>query len=165
MIVPTAAQMLKTVERTIASVLQPELTTQNARSAAATVGHMLRIATLRVEVEGQLLHDERAALNELLPRVAQWLVAHGRSVDPAIAARPPFDPTVYPSLGMMAADVGALRQGVCAGLAALRAATAESGCDASGSTLLEDLRGTIARQLEQEGRFIDPATQGFGPRR
>ncbi len=161
MIVPTAAEMLKTVERTFETVIKPELASTTTRSAAATISHMLRIATLRIETEGQLLHDERARLNELLPRIAAWLKARGKDSRPAISDRPALDETVYPSLALMAEEVGALRQGVCEALDALQ----ETGCDSEGEQLLDELKGYIAWQLDQEGKMIDPATLGNGPRR
>jgi hypothetical protein len=161
MIIPTAADMLKSVETTFETVIKPDLTSTATRSAAATVGHMLRIATLRIETEGQILHDERLRLNGLLPQIAAWLATSGQPVTAAIAARPALDAAIYPGLAIMAAEVGALRQGVCDALAALQGRT----LDTQGERLLSELHGYIAWQLEQEGRMIDPATIGHGPRR
>ncbi len=161
MIVPTAADMLKTVQATFDSVIGPDLGSTATRSAAASLGHMLRIATLRIETEGQILHDERARLNDLLPRVAAWLGREGHVVAVAIAARLPLGDDFYPSLAIMAGEVGALRQGVCDALEALQGAT----LDVAGDRLLSELHGYIAWQLEQEGTMIDPATIGHGPRR
>lgn len=161
MIVPTAADMLKSVQTTFESMIKPDLGNTATRSAAASVGHMLRIATLRIETEGQILHDERSRLNALLLRVATWLSSEGQTVPASIAARPRLAENVYPSLAIMAGEVGALRQGVCDALEALQNLT----LDAAGNQLLSELHGYIAWQLEQEGKMIDPATIGHGPRR
>jgi hypothetical protein len=153
MIIPTAADMLKTVQATLESVIKPDLTSTGTRSAAASAGHMLRIATLRIEVEGQILFDEAAKLRELLPRVQAFL---------GDGALPPVrDTSVYPSLALMAAEVGTLRQGVCDALEALQGRD----LDAEGTRLLSELHSYIAWQLEQESKMIEPATIGHGPRR
>lgn len=153
MIIPTAADMLKTVADTFEKVLKPDLTSTSTRSSAATVGHMLRIATLRIEVEGQILLDEERKLRDLLPHVQAYL---GKGMLP-----PARDTSLYPSLALMAAEVGALRQGVCDALEALQGRD----LDAEGKQLLSELHSYVAWQLEQEGKMIDPATIGHGPRR
>lgn len=153
MIIPTAAEMLKTIEATFETVIKPDLTNTGARSAAASVGHMLRIATLRIEIEGQILHDEVIKLRELLPRLCAFL---GKGELPPLR-----DNSIYPSLALMAAEVGALRQGVCDALDELQGRD----LDAKGARLLVELNSYIAWQLEQESKMIDPATIGHGPRR
>jgi hypothetical protein len=161
MIVPTAAEMLKTVERTFEGVIKPDLSSTATRSAAATIGHMLRIVTLRVETEGQILHDERARLNALLPQARAWLTGQGGKVSDSIASRPPLGDTIYPSLAIMAEEVGALRHGVCDALEAMQGRS----LDDEGTRLLAELHTYIAWQTEQEGKMLDPATVGQGPRR
>jgi hypothetical protein len=161
MIIPTAADMLKTVEQTFENVIKPDLSTTATRSAAATLGHMVRIATLRIETEGQILHDERSRLNAMLPQIAAWIASLGQPVASTIAARPRFSDDVYPSLAIMAAEVGALRLGVCDALEALQ----NCDLDTEGKRLLAELHTYVAWQLEQEGKMIDPATIGHGPRR
>jgi hypothetical protein len=161
MIVPTAAEMLKTVERTFENVIKPDLSNTGTRSAAATVGHMLRIAALRIETEGQILHNELMRLNVLLPKVATWLSSQAQTAPSTLAARPPLGSDIYPSLAIMAVEVGLLRQGVCDALEVLQGLE----LSAEGEQLLEDLHDYIAWQLEQEGKMIDPATIGHGPRR
>lgn len=161
MIVPTAADMLKTVAQTFESVIKSELTNTATRSAAASVGTMLRIATLRIETEGQILHEERLKLNALLPQVAAWLSGEGRAIPASIASRPRLAEEVYPSLAIMADEVGVLRQGVCDALEALQGLN----LNATGRQLLTDMHAYVAWQLEQEGRMIVPATVGHGPRR
>jgi hypothetical protein len=154
MIIPTAADMLKTVERTFESVIKPDLSSTAIRSAAATVSHMLRIATLRVETEGQILHDEALRLRELLTRVEGWLGGSSNFDEKR-------DPSVYPSLAIMAEAIGTLRQAVCDALEALQGRA----LDAEGAQLVAELHSYIAWQLEQESKMIDPATIGHGPRR
>jgi hypothetical protein len=153
MIIPTAAEMLKTVEATFETVIKPHLTDSGARSAAASVGHMLRLATLRIEIEGQILHDEVAKLRALLPRLYSFL---GEGILP-----PPRNNSVYPSLALMAAEVGALRQGVCEALDGLQGRELNE----EGVRLLSELNSYISWQLDQERKMIDPATIGHGPRR
>lgn len=161
MIVPTAADMLKSVQTTLECVIKPDLGSTTTRSAAASVCHMLRIATLRIETEGQILHDERLRLNALLPQVADWLSSEGLTIPASIAARPRLAEDVYPSLAIMADEVGLLRQGVCDSLEILQGTT----LDATGHQLLTDMLAHVAWQLEQEGKMIAPATVGHGPRR
>ena len=161
MIVPTAAQMLKTVQHCFDAEIRPDLSSTATRSAAATISHMLRIVTLRIETEGQLLLDEGLRLDALLPRVRGWLVGKGLPAAASIAAVPPIAPGTYPSLALMAERTGCLREGLCDALETLQAAE----LDAAGMALLDELRGMVAWQIEQEGRMIDPGTIGHGPRR
>lgn len=161
MITPTAAEMLKSAERTFETVIKPDLHSTSTRSAAATIGHMLRIVALRIESEGQILHDESAKLGALLPHVAEWMRTQDLPVPSSLSAVPTRDPAIYPSLAVMAAEVGALRQGVCDALDMLQS----HDLDSDGAALLQQLHEYVAWQLAQEGRMIDGATIGSGPRR
>lgn len=161
MIVPTAAQMLRNAGHVFDTEIRPELASTAARSSAATISHMLRIAALRIEVEGQLLHEERLRLDALLPRLRAWLEGRGLAAADSIAASPPLAADVYPGLDVMAGLVGTLRAGLCDALETLQAGPR----DDAGEALLAQVRDHIAWQLEQEGRMIEPATIGHGPRR
>lgn len=161
MITPTAADMLKTVQHSLETVIKPDLQSTATRSTAATMGHMLRLATLRIEKEGQILHGEMQRLNALLPRLRAWLLAHKVTAPTTIDARPALNQATYPSLAIMADEVGALRQGVSDALLAMQGLN----LDSEGAALLEELNIYIAWQLEQEGKMILPATLGKGPRR
>jgi hypothetical protein len=165
MIVPTAAQMLKNAERTFETVIKPDLQTTSTRSAAATIGHMLRLCVVRIENEGQILFDEVARAKALLARVQPYMAQIdeqmlAQKLAQLLAARQ-RDAAIYPSLALMAEDVGRLRQGVCDALEILQSRR----LDAQGDALHEELRAYVAWQLDQEFRMIEPATAGFGPRR
>lgn len=153
--------MLASIVHTFDAVIKPDLTSTTTRSAAATIGHMLRVVIRRIDDEGQMHYDERSRLNDLLPRVAEHLQAHGRPVSPAIAARPALDPAIYPAPAIMAAEVGALRQGVCDALEQFQGGQRDS----HGDALYTELTDYIAWQLARESEIFEAACMGLGPRR
>jgi hydrogenase maturation factor HypF (carbamoyltransferase family) len=79
MLLPTSVDLLRCVERTLETVIVPKLNGLGERSAAATMGHMLRYVALRIEKEGQILADEIEVLRPLLSQVDAHLASLPRS--------------------------------------------------------------------------------------
>lgn len=170
MINPTAAQMLRMIEATLVDVVEPAVTTTNARSALATIGHLLRHVTLRIEREGQLLTDDIAALLVLLDGLTAYLTAAGdadqaRAVADAVARAAPPPADLYPSLGHMAERAGVLRQAVQDVLTHLQAQRDARSGDPAYVEAREAIRSYLAAQLRGEAQLIHPAYEDKGPRR
>ena len=166
-LLPGVTDIVRNVREVTRDLLAPALAGDSERSAAATIDHMLRYAERLIEHQGQALLDEEARLKALLPSVADWLAARPESAPLAGAIRATLaharDPAVYPTLGMMADDVALLRQHVCDALLALQQLGDARG--AEGEAVHAGLRAYIRWQLEEEGRLVEPAFLGHGPRR
>jgi len=171
MLLPTSVDVLRCVERTLETVIAPTLTGTEPRSAAATMGHLIRHVVLRIEHEGQMLFDDIGVLRPLLMQVESYL--KGRPADDgeaarvregiaAVLARPPSS-TGYRDVASLAAEVSALRQSVCDALAFVQAQKPDGTGPAA--AVHEALKRYIAWEIEQESQLIDPAFEGFGPRR
>lgn len=168
MLVPTTTEVVRCVRETLDQVLTPALTGDMARSAAATMSHMLAFVEQRIEHEGQALLDEIGRLTALFGRAVDWLdtQSNARSLRSAIEASlaETPDPSVYPSLDLLAQRVAVRRQHVCDLLERLQIASAEDRGEA-GDALHQSLRDYIAWQLAEEGKIVEPAFVGRGPRR
>lgn len=170
MLLPTSVDLLRCVERTLQNVIAPALTDTKERSAAATIGHMLRHVVLRIEHEGRLLFDDIGVLRTLLLEVDEFLA--GRPADDAAAARirsgiaaglaRPQNPVGYRDVASLTEEVSALRQCVCDALSYVQTQT--TGSDAA-TAVHEAIKHYISWELGQESQLIDPAFEGFGPRR
>jgi hypothetical protein len=167
MIHPTCAEVLATIQTGFDEQIVPHLHDNEARSAAATIGHLLRHVALRIADEGQILHDDVARLEALLARIADWLEQVGEGEPSAIRAvvidRVP--PEAYPSLAVLADRALALRGVLVAAQEALHRLAATHGSDPVYGELRQAVRDYIAAQLADEARLIAPAFQGKGPRR
>jgi hypothetical protein len=171
MLLPTSVDVLRCVERTLETVIVPKLTGLGERSAAATIGHMLRHVALRIEHEGQMLSDEIGMLRPLLAQVETYLgtlprddggAARLRADMTALLARQ-FGSGGYRGVASLAEEVSELRQSVCDALEFVqRQAPGQTG---PAGKLNEALQRYIAWEIEQEAKIIDPAFEGFGPRR
>lgn len=172
MILPTAVDVLRCVERTIETVIAPALTDTAERSAAATIGHLLRHVALRLEREGALFATEISQLRPLLTEADLVLqrdfarsadVSEARIAIAAALAEPPAAAQGYRDPASMGAEVTALRHGVCATLELIQ--RHEASLPAAARALHESLKRYIAWELDNESKLIDPAFEGFGPRR
>lgn len=169
MINPSAAQIVRNIETVLVDIVEPAVTTTAARSALATIGHLLRHVALRIENEGQVLDDDIASLLPLLDHLSAYLDAAGdqtqaRAVAAAIRrAEPPADR--YPSLAIMAERAGILRQAVQDGLQHLQQKRPERGQDADYLAVRAAIRDYLAQQLRGEAQLIHPAFEDKGPRR
>ncbi|HKT73174.1 MAG TPA: hypothetical protein VJQ47_09805 [Steroidobacteraceae bacterium] len=173
MLRPTSIDVLRCIGRTLDTMIVPALNGVAERSAAATIGHLLRHVTLRIEHEGRILHDEIVMLRPLLAQARDYLQARGAgdpeatrvgaSVERALSATAPTSSGEYRDVGSLADEVWALRQGVTDALQYVLARKS-GGADAT-AKLHDAIETYMAWQLERESELIDPAFEGFGPRR
>jgi hypothetical protein len=171
MLRPTSIDVLRSISWTLDSVIAPALTGVAERSAAATVGHLLRHVSLRIEHEGRLLHLEIEKVRPLLAQVDAYLstlppddteATRLRVLIKSTRARPQ-SPNGYRSVENLADEVWALRQSVSDALAFIQMRESD-GAD-SAAAVHAALTTYIAWQIQQEAQLIDPAFEGFGPRR
>lgn len=169
MLLPTSVDVLRCVERTLRTVIEPALTGVAERSAAATIGHLLRHVALRIEREGAMLFTEIAKLRPLLADAASSLPADTESVRvrdsiaAALARARLVDSKGYRDVASLAEEVITLRQSACDALAIMQ--QQEERLTGSMKSAYEALQRYVAWELEQEAQIIDPAFEGFGPRR
>jgi hypothetical protein len=162
-LVPNVAAVINCIGETMDEILLPALTTPVQRSAGATARHLLRYAAAQIDAQGQMLLDEQHRLRKLLDDAAPFLddISAGTALAAAIRATlaEQRDPSIYPSLSIMAAEVGRLRQHVCDLLILLQS------LNGAGADIHNEIRAYIAWQIEQEGKVVEPSFLGFGPRR
>lgn len=171
-IVPSVSEVVRNLARTFDEVIVPVLQGSREKSTAQTMGHLFRYIELTIEYEGQLLLDEVFKLENLLDQVASHFESLGGSRE-AGADRAELattirrsrdelqDPHVYPSLTRMGDRIAELRSHVCEALTILNRMEK----NADDEALHELLRDYIRWQIEQEGKVIQPAFWGHGPRR
>ena len=169
MIMPTATDVLATVEVTFETVIRPALTGSAERSAAASISHMLRHVGLRIEREGQVLLDDIFALRPLIADIRSFFQETGeadaaRALDSAVAV-PERPASVYPSLSSLAEEAGTLGVALESALARLQAMRPRLQDDTRYSQLRSAIRVYLGEQLQREANLIHPAFAGRGPRR
>lgn len=169
MIIPSAGQVVRNLAKVFEQTIVPSLDGPQERSTAQTMRHMFRYLELRIENEGQTLLDELSKLNDVLAQVASHFEQHS---DPSTEMRAlsvgvrrtlgqPADPTVYPNLTIMAERVAVRREYVSRALAVLNEIERGPADD-----IVHDLlRNYLTWQITQEGRVVEPAFWGQGPRR
>lgn len=164
MLIPTPSDLLRCCNDALTSDIAPALSGGKERSSLATVQHLLRYIEQRVEREGQILFDEISLLKPLLADVAEHL--KDRREAAALCERivtctaRERDARTYPSLGILAVEVAALRACVASALVVMNDARQESD-----ESLHRRLLDYVAWQIEQEGQLVNPAFRGHGPRR
>jgi hypothetical protein len=172
MLLPTAVDLLRCIERTLETAIVPTLTGTAERSAAATIGHLLRHVALRIQHEGELFALEIDKLRPLLEQAAGVIrddfaqaPDSKRTLDALkeALARPAPPTHGYRDLASLTAEVTALRQGVCDALELLQ--RHESDLSAAAKDLYDSLKRYVTWELDNESKLIDPAFEGFGPRR
>jgi len=171
MLLPTSVDLLRCVERTLQTVIVPTLTGTAERSAARTIEHILRHVVLRIEHEGRIFSAEIDLLRPLLERAQGVFDQDFGDAPSAAAARaavaaalsPPAATQAYRDVASLAAEVTALRQGVCGALRLLQ--QHEATLSASAKDLYAALQRYVAWELDNEAQLIDPAFEGFGARR
>ena len=169
MLNPTPAQILRTIETTLADIVTPAVTDVTARSALATIGHLLRHVVLCVEQGGDVLTRDMKDARALLERLSSYCSeagdkAQAESIATALAGAMRA-PAVYPSLDIMAERAALLRQAVQDVLLHLQARRAERGDDPAYLSVRDDIREYLSRQLAGEAALIHPAFADKGPRR
>lgn len=167
MLVPTAADVVRCIKETMDTVITPAFPEGSSEiSFATTIGHLLSYVEHRIEDEGQQLFDEVRYLRGVFPEALGWLAGRPGTEALAAAIRASLDarrdPDVYPSLSLMAVEVGELRQHICDLLELVHA----DGEPAGGTAALHaTLREYMRWQIQLEGKLVEPAFVGRGPRR
>ena len=163
MIHPTCSEVLATIQTGFAEQVVPHLHDAEARSAAATIGHLLRHVALRIEGEGQVLTDDIARLRALLRQIEAWFAQAGEAHGIILPADLP--PGTYPSLALLGEQALALRGALVAAQDRLHSLSPVYAADPYYQALRQAIRDYIAAQLADEAKLIAPAFQGKGPRR
>lgn len=167
MIHPSCTQVLCTIQTSFEEQIVPHIADGEARSAAATIGHLLRHVVLRIEDEGQILTDDIARLRTLLTQIAAWFDVTGlgdsAGLQAVVSKRLPTD--TYPSLTLLGEEALGLRGGLVMAQATLHELASTHDGNAGYQALRDAIRGYITAQLTDEARLIAPAFQGRGPRR
>lgn len=169
MILPTAEDVLQTIEATLETVLRPALSGTVEQSAAVSIGHLLRHVRLRLAREGQILLDNMSATRPLLAEIATFFSDIGETdaaarIEAALA-RPSLPVGTYPTLTDLGGAAGLLRRELEVALARLQALRATHGEVPEYLRLRIAIRTWIAGQLQAEAELIEPAFSGRGPRR
>lgn len=167
MIHPSCAEVLATIQTGFEEQIVPHLADSEARSAAATIGHLLRHVALRLDEEGQILTDDIARLRTLLTQIAGWFdntgLGEAAPLRAAIAQEMPE--ATYLSLTLLGELALALRGALVAAQETLHGLVGLHGNDPGYQALRDAIRQYIAAQLADEAKLIAPAFQGKGPRR
>ncbi|MFT4052936.1 MAG: hypothetical protein QM681_00400 [Novosphingobium sp.] len=160
MLNPDAAQILRAIEETLVDVVEPTVTATSARSALATIGHLLRHAVLRIEAGDGVLMADIAASGALLARLA----AYYRDAGDAAQAEA-IDAVLATGNAPLTGRAAMLRGAVQEALIDLQAKRPARGDDAAYRAARADIREYLRGQLEQEAALIHPAFADKGPRR
>jgi hypothetical protein len=169
MLNPTPTQILRNIEMTLVDVVEPAVTTTTARSALATIGHLLRHVILYVEQGGGVLAEDVADSYTLLDRLVTYYRLDGSDaqlrliVDAVTQADQMADDRT--SLNATARRAAILRQAVQDALIDLQEQRAEKAGNPAYNAIRKDIRDYLARQLSAEAALIHPAFADKGPRR
>jgi hypothetical protein len=170
--IPTAVDILYSIEKSLANVVVPALTTTAERSCVATISHMLRHVSLRIEREGQNCLDDIAAMETLLESISAFCLQLHTTAANACAAtitaaldRPARDPLVYPTLEALSAEASELRLALQTGLDFLIAIRERESSRQGYQQLRQFIREYLAAEIEREALLIHPAFENRGPRR
>jgi len=171
MLLPTSVDLLRCIEHTLETVIAPRLKGIEERSAAATIGHLLRHVALRIQHEGHILQEDLEALHPLLIQVDGYLGVHFPDDNHAVSMRNAVAACLersqrcegYRDVTSLAEEVQCMRQLVCNVLYFMQAREGER--SPATAEIYDALSRYAAWKVEQEARLIDPAFEGFGPRR
>lgn len=174
MIVPSATDILRCIEHTLEKTIKPALADVPERSAAQTMGHLLRHVVVKVEHEGQMLTDEAHTLRQLLAQIRNYFDALTPTAD-AQKTIADIDETLkqrfreedqYPTLTSLAEETGALREALYTSLRLLQSIRNTYGEEAEYTALRSSIRAYMSQQIQKESELlIEPAFVGYGPRR
>jgi hypothetical protein len=167
MIHPTCAEVLATMLTGFEDQIVPHLHDREARSAAATFGHLLRHVALRVDAEGQILLDDIIRLRHLVGTIADWFESEGTGDAKLLRESLPRElpSNVYPTLTLLGEQALTLRGALVAVQLRLQQLTDTHGSNPGYQALRRAIRDYIASQLADEAKLIDTAFLGKGPRR
>lgn len=169
MIHPSAAQIVRNIEATLVAVVEPAVQTTTARSALATIGHLLRHVALRIDQEGQILTDDIAMQTALLRDIAAYFatvgdVARADGIHGVLADMADLD-MPYPSLAIMGDRSAQLGDAIQDSLIFLQQQRATRQPDPAYQAVRAAIRDYLATQVLAEGALIHPAFEDKGPRR
>lgn len=167
---PTATDLLRNIDATLAEKVEPSLSDVTGRSALATVRHLLNFVRIRIEMEGQLLTDDIAALRALLAEASGYCRRVGEDgaaddIERALAERQAPEPGRYRNLDDLAVEAGSLREALYRTLSRLQALRSRYGDSPEYAAIRSAIRDYTTRQIEDEGTMVAPAFFGRGPRR
>lgn len=170
--IPSAIDVLFSVEKSLQQVVRPRLQGTTEQSCVASIDHLLRHVALRLEREGQLCLDDIAGMRSVLTEARAFCrrvgtadaLACGVAVE-KLLTRPARDPALYLTLEAVAAEASDYRRALQQLLDYLVAVRAELGSSAEYLALRAAIRRFFAAEIEREGALIDPAFDGKGPRR
>ncbi len=169
LLTPTAGETIRNIRQGLEDWIRPATQGSAAYSYATTAIALCHHVESRLELEGQQLFDEIARLRPLLARAAEVMDGHDKGAALAAAIRRALaeerDPAVYPTLSATAEQVAQLRQLVC-DIQDIVIPQDEAGQASDAvKALREDIRSYIGWQLEEQGKIVEPAFRGRGPRR
>jgi len=171
MIYPRPSDILKTIDATIEAKVDPSLKDLTGRSAMATIRHLLRLVKVQIELEGQILTDDIAALRALLPRVRDYLASleggsgsEPEKIDNALTPAA-SDPTRYRTPDSLAEETAVLRECLYHTLRYLQGLRDARGEDEDYKAIRAAIRDYMVWQIAEEDKLIAPAFYGQGPRR
>lgn len=166
---PTAVETLATVRQALEDWIRPATEGSSAYSYATTAIALCHHVESRLQLEGQQLFDEIARLRPLLAHAAE--VMDGLAEGGAIAAQirqsldRKSDPAIYPTLAATAEEVALLRHHVCTVQDIIIPQDEAGSASTEVKALREKIRDYIGWQLEEQGKIVEPAFRGRGPRR
>ena len=164
MLIPTVGETVRCIRDSLADVIAPQLSTQSLRSSMGSTLALLNYVECRVENEGQMLYDEIKHLRDLFAKVLVFTNQLPEAGKLAAAIRLILGtnrgPDVYPSLRLLAEDIGQMRQHVCDALLLVQSM---SGTESE--QLREEIHRYTAWQIVQEEKMMAAAFRGRGPRR
>jgi hypothetical protein len=164
MLIPTVGETIRCIRDSLADVIAPQLSTQTLRSSMGSAIQLLHYVEWRVEDEGQMLYDEMKYLGGLFAEILAFADKRREMATLAKAIRQTLDtkrdPDVYPSLKLLAQEIGQMRQHVCDALLLVQATS-----DTESEQLRESLHRYTGWQIVQEEKLMTAAFRGRGPRR
>jgi hypothetical protein len=163
-LIPTLGETVRCIRDSLVDVIAPQLTTQTLRSSIGSAIQLLHYVEWRIEDEGQMLYDEIKCLRGLFDEILAFQDERPEGASLAKAIRQTLDAKrdgdVYPSLKLLAEEIGRMRQHVCDSLVSI-----QSTSDPQSEKLRESLYRYTAWQILREEKLISSAFRGRGPRR
>lgn len=170
MIYPTANDILRCVDQTLADASDIDMPRMAVKSALATSRHMIRHVDLRTQVEAEILHDDMVMTTTLLGQTLAYidkasvpaLDTLAREIRAVLAtgSTAPGEAT-----GALQARVLVLREQAYGALARLQKLDKADKEQEPYQELRQRFRNYITAELTQEARMVVPAFLGKGPRR
>ena len=159
---PSARQLIESVDWALQEKVAPTVEDKWAASALRSAHCLLQHLSVRVELEGQLLHDDSADLRTVLAGLPATLdgapADHGGDLRKAIAGvldRRWRDEGAYPTIASLSEENIALREVADDVIRRLRAEPVAA--DDAGRAALSELEAYVHRRLQREQPLFIPA--------